>query len=228
MSPRTAFARQPSITQWSASLPATPSAAAKLYALAVRLAAENQELANRGLTPKDFWALETDISLTDHVPARVRKRTRSAGVPVGAATTGRLRDLVGRGLWVLALCPLASLMGLWSHMGVDANARSLTGITPQALVSTGLVAVSLWLVALGAAWGSTLLSPSLRHVLPTACLTLSALMLTGIFWTVGLSVTHFALQWPVIGAFGSLGGLLGLVLWLRALSLALRGFSSFR
>lgn len=228
MSHRTAFARPPSTPQWSTSLPATPSAAAKLYALAIRLAAENQELANRGLTPKDFWALETDISLTDHVPARVRKCPRSAGVPVGAATTGRLRDLVGRGLWVLAMGPLASLMGLWSHMGIDAHARSLTGITPEALVSTGLVAVTLWLAALGTAWASSLLAPSLRCSLPTACLTLSALMLTGVFWTVGLSVAHFALQWPVLGALGSLGGLLGLVLWLRALSLALRGLTSFR
>lgn len=113
-------------------------------------------------------------------------------------------------------------MGLYSHMGADANVSVGKLVSAEQLLRAGATAVCLWLVVLSLCAFATFLNPRLRRWLPQV-VGLSTLMLsTGVFLSMGLTVATATLDALWLQRVGALGGFIALVCWLRSMSLSFR------
>lgn len=149
--------------------------------------------------------------------------------PTSASSTSRLgrlgalRPWLGRGLWLLAMLPGASLMGLWSHHALEAGVGAYGTPSMQALQASGLVALALWGLVLLALAVATRALPRLSPLLGPALRLVTLLLMSGVFWTVLCMGVLTAVGLGPHPQLASLGGLLGLVLWLKTTALGIQG-----
>lgn len=133
-----------------------------------------------------------------------------------ARTSGRLA-------WVSALFPLSAVMGLVSHLGSEARRGPYSILSEQELQTTGTWALALWASLLCLVGLACWLEPLFRRRAKEVLVLSTALMASGIFWTVGATVLEALMAATRPGSLTAVGSLLGLVCWVRLAALGLRG-----
>jgi hypothetical protein len=184
-----------------------------LVALAQRLEQENAA-AHRRLAQ----ALSGTEGAASPLPGLAPAPLSSAAVPAAS-----LAPTAGRLLWLVALSAGITVLGVVSHMGADSRRGTYSVISVQELQTTGVWTVLLWLGVLCSVGLAAWLEKGLRSRVLGVTVLVTALMVSGIFWSIAATVLEQHLGMARFGVLAALGGLVGLVLWMRLLTLGFRG-----
>jgi cation transport ATPase len=134
-----------------------------------------------------------------------------------------LATALGRALWLSALSAGVTVLGVVSHMGADSRRGTYSVISVQELQTTGAWTVVLWLGVLCAVGLAARLERGLRERALNVSMLVTALMASGLFWSIAATVLEQSLGLERFGALAALGSFAGLILWVRLLTMGFRG-----